>query len=419
MAIAGVRATDDWVTDQRPKSFLESLMLLFPNGDLPLTAMLDKLRKSKVDDPEFAWYSKTMMDYRLELGANLDATAGTDTVTVLAESGVRNGARSLKAGDILYVEQTGELLRVANTPTSDTSVDCVRGFAGTTVTAVTFNGAGVNPKLLMVGSALPENSSAPPSVSFQATKYFNYTQIFRDTLALSRTAQKTRLRTGPQVAESKRETLQLHGIGIERALWFGVRSEDLSGSEPRRSTGGIIKFIADNAAGNVIDWQTYNSGAKDYTTLLMILELAFRYGATEKMGFCGNQALVTLDKLVRLNSDLKIIMTGEQKEFGMNVRRLICPFGTLVLKTHPLFNRQTGGTTGGSAYYGRDASIVICDMDNFRWRYIDGANMVYQPKLEANDLDGMMSGFLTEGGLEIYNPETFVDIQKFVGAAAG
>lgn len=418
MAIAGIRATDDWITDQRPKSFLESLMLLFPNGDFPLTAMLDKLRKAKVDDPEFVWYDKVMKDYRLELGANLDGTAGTDTITVLAESGVRNGGLSVKVGDILMVEQTGELLRVA-VVTSDTSIDVVRGFAGTTVTAVTYNGAGVNPKLLMVGSALPEGSSAPTAVSWDARKFYNYTQIFRDTLSMTRTARSTRLRTGQQVAESKRECLQTHSVGLERALWFGVRSEDLTGSTPRRSTGGIIKFIADNASGNVIDWLTYNGGAKDYTTFLMILELIFRYGATEKVGFCGNQFLVTLDKLVRLNSDLKIVMTGEQKEFGMNVRRLICPFGVLVLKTHPLFNRQMGGTTGGSAYYGYDSRCVVCDMDNFRWRFMDGANMIYQPKLEANDLDGMLSGFLTEGGLELYHPETFLDLKNFVGAAAG
>jgi hypothetical protein len=418
MAIAGVRATDNWITDQRPKSFMESLMLLFPNGDFPLTAMLDKLKKSKVDDPEFAWYSKVMMDYRLELGGNLDGTAGPDVIVVLTESGTRNGGLSLKIGDVLQVEESGELVQVTAV-TSETSVTISRGFAGTTIAAVVYNAAGVNPKLLMVGSALMENSSAPTSVSWQATKFFNYTQIFRDTLALSRTAQKTRLRTGQQVAESKRETLQTHSVGLERALWFGVKSEDLAGSEPRRSTGGIIKFISEFAPTNVINWQTYNAGAKDYTTLLMVLELAFRYGSTEKVGFCGNQALVTLDKLVRLNSDLKIIMTGEQKEFGMNVRRLICPFGTLVLKTHPLFNRQLGGTTAATAYYGRDSSIVICDMDNFRWRYIDGANMIYQPALQANDLDGLLSGYLTEGGMEIYHPDTFVDIQKFVGAAAG
>ena len=35
----------------------------------------------------------------------------------------------------------------------------------------------------------------------------------------------------------------------------------------------------------------------------------------------------------------------------MNVSRLVCPFGELVIKTHPLFeNRMPGGTTAGTAY---------------------------------------------------------------------
>jgi hypothetical protein len=33
---AGVRATDDWGTDERPKSFRETILFLNPNGKSPL-----------------------------------------------------------------------------------------------------------------------------------------------------------------------------------------------------------------------------------------------------------------------------------------------------------------------------------------------------------------------------------------------
>ena len=56
--------------------------------------------------------------------------------------------------------------------------------------------------------------------------------------------------------------------------------------------------------------------------------------------------LLAINQIVRNNSQFNI-QTG-LKEFGMDVSRLITPFGTLVLKTHPLFNQITGGTTGGS-----------------------------------------------------------------------
>ena len=49
----GMRGTGDWVTDQRPKSWRELILYLYPNGMAPLTAILSKLREEKVTDPEY------------------------------------------------------------------------------------------------------------------------------------------------------------------------------------------------------------------------------------------------------------------------------------------------------------------------------------------------------------------------------
>jgi hypothetical protein len=57
-AFLGMRGTGDWVTDQRPKSWREMLLYLYPNGDMPLTAILSKMGSEQVTDPEFNWWQR-------------------------------------------------------------------------------------------------------------------------------------------------------------------------------------------------------------------------------------------------------------------------------------------------------------------------------------------------------------------------
>ena len=44
MAFLGMRGTGDYsVPDQRPKNYRDTILMLYPNGTAPLTAMLAKL----------------------------------------------------------------------------------------------------------------------------------------------------------------------------------------------------------------------------------------------------------------------------------------------------------------------------------------------------------------------------------------
>lgn len=53
MAINGLRTTANFVTDQRPKNWRETILLLYPNGKAPLTALTSLMKSEKTDDPEF------------------------------------------------------------------------------------------------------------------------------------------------------------------------------------------------------------------------------------------------------------------------------------------------------------------------------------------------------------------------------
>lgn len=397
MGIQGLRDTGNFVADQRPKNWREGTLLLFPNGKAPLYGLTSTMKKRSVDDPEFNWWEKEFANQRVALAANLTApAAGTIQTITLTE-----GASQLKDGHILWVEEggdAGELLLVNGDPASDTAVTVIRGYAGSTVAAVTFNGAGVNPHLTVVGNAYEEASEAPTGINYDPIKNFNFTQIFRNTLEMSRTATKTRLRTGDQVREAKRECLQYHSVEIERALWFGRRFEGVRNGKPIRTMNGVLRQIP---AANV---KSAPSGEVSMEWLEERLYEMFLFGSTEKMVWCGNRALLAIQQAVRRNSHVNI--QSGIKEFGMNVTRLTSPFGELVFKTHPLFNILRSGATGGTDYHGVESWAVVLDMENIQYVYLRDSDTKYEQKLQDNGLDGMKSGYLTECSMELHHAKT-------------
>ena len=54
----GMRGNGDWVADQRPLNWRQKILKLYPNGQAPLTAMLSMMGSSRVDDPEFNWWTQ-------------------------------------------------------------------------------------------------------------------------------------------------------------------------------------------------------------------------------------------------------------------------------------------------------------------------------------------------------------------------
>src|SRR5690554_3671236 len=330
MPIQGFRHTSNIVADGRPLNWRAGILLAYPNGNMPLTGLTSLMKSEVTDDPQFHWWEKKMQSRRVQLSA--DATDSDTTLAIVA------GAFGIKTDDVLYSEGTEERFLVSADPTADTGLTVVRGFAGSTAAAITV--ASDNPYLTVIGSAYEEGSDAPTGVQFDPNKRYNYTQIFRNTFEVTRTAKKTRVRTGDQVKEMKRECLEIHGVDMERAFIFGSRFEGTRNGKPVRTTGGLLSQID---PGNKRDFGTLYSGGIDMEDFEEECHSQFLEGANEKMAFCGNRAVLTVNQIVRKNSHFNI-QTGI-KEYGMNVMRFVTPFGTIVMKTHPLFNQMRSGAT--------------------------------------------------------------------------
>lgn len=385
MAIQGLRTSGNFQADQRPKNWREAMLFLHPNGKMPLTGLTSQMKSSSTNDPEFSWFEKATPDQRMTLSADIDTSQTTIAVTA--------GASALKMGHVIRVEKSDELMFVVSDPTSDTAFNVTRAFAGSTAAAVTI--ASEVKTIHVVGSAYEEGSLAPTGINYDPTKRRNYTQIFRNTLEMTRTGSKTRLRTGDAVKEAKREALELHGIEMEKAFIFGKPWEGTRNGKPWRTTGGIISFIDSN---NIVT-NPGASGVIEMEDLEVYLEQMFRFGSSEKLGVCGNEALLAINQCVRKNSHFQI--ESGVKEYGMNVSRLITPFGELVLKSHPLFNQLTSAS---ATLLTASSWLLVLDLAEIGYKSLEGDDTRYEKDLQENGMDGLKSGYLSECGLEVHFP---------------
>jgi hypothetical protein len=221
---------------------------------------------------------------------------------------------------------------------------------------------------------------------------------------------QTRLRTVDEVRDAKQQCLLYHSIRMEYAWIHGIRNEQAGTAAPIRTTGGIIKTIEAEASANVISVPVKYGGGAEGTAAGGQLEMeefeaemmeAFRFGSQEKVCFCGNRALLGFVQMARRNSSLEI--TPVQKEFGMDIRRFFTPYGTLVMKMHPLFNQVTSYYSGTDIYRSMDTWALILDMGDISYRPLRNSDTQYLPDRQGNGIDGLTSEYLTEAGLEIHH----------------
>ena len=405
--------TGDWVTDQRPKNWRQQILKLYPNGQAPLTAILSMMGSQKVDDPEFNWWTQ-------EMTAVGGAVAGIYTTPDLLTAYTTGGV----AGDTLYAQITTTLAnrireghQILLRDASDYRVDVVGKVTGVTrgttnsVLAIRLLEADNNSPdhdlsdcdtFKIIGNINPEGGEMPDAIALNPTKVYNYTQIFRTPLSITRTARKTRLRTPNDYQKAKAEALEMHSWEMELAFLWGIRTENTGDNgKPERTTMGVINFIRQYAAANCDDY-TLNTDytGQDWTVggenwLKAMLEQIFRYGAEEKLCLCGSGFLLGIDRLAQTSGQINI--QPGQKTYGMQIREWLTPFGSIYMKTHPLFSYDA--TTRNMA--------VILEPKELTYKYIDDTGFYGENSSKTHPegygqrrIDGTNEEYLTECGLE-------------------
>ena len=380
---AGIRGTGDWGTDERPKNFREMILWENPNGQAPLTALMAKMKKESVDDPEFSWWEEKLDIIRLTVNDGTGLAPG-DTAFVVDE-----GALALVAGDVLQVEPATEAaaytateLLVVTSVTDDTNFAASRGAAGSTAATIPDNAS-----ITRIGSVFEEGSGAPDIAATNPTKLRNYTQIFKHTVGITKTADKTKSRTGNAWENDKKRKLFRHSESMEQAFFWGKAHEETgAGGKPRRFTGGLREFITTH--------QYVYTVTPTLDDFLDKIHKVFDYDANgagnERLVYCGNTALNQLNKLIAADSSTRLNFDGIFTIYGQNMTKLVTPQGTFAFKTHPLFNTH--------ARY--SASMFVVNPKGLCYRPL--RDTTFKDNIQANDSDSRKAQWLTEVGLEVH-----------------
>jgi Family of unknown function (DUF5309) len=394
----GLRGSRSYSADAIPKNWREGILRLYPNGGANggavLTAFSALLDSEVTSDPEYNWWERPLPIREVY------TAGGTAAVTTLAVSSGPAGAgdpgKIFRKGYILQVVSTGEKMLVTADQTVGTSVSVQRQF-GETIAAI----IPADAILRVVGNANEEGASTVTPVAVDPTKQFNYTQIFRTSLKITRTAKKTRLRTEEAIVQAQIEALEYQSQDMEYAFLFGERLETTGPlGQPMRTTRGIVPWIQALAPANVTT--IAGAGTINEEQFFAALEPIYRFGSTEKLWLCGSTALMALNRLAKIGSYLNL-ESGDDV-YGIRLRQLVMGLGDGYIRMHPLFN----------LYADWRAMIVIIDLPHVRYRYID--DLMYLEHRQAPGEDQLTNEWLAECGLELHHAQTHGVIKNLKGA---
>ena len=404
----GIFTTADFTQDLAAKSFAAMITRLMPNGTAPLFALTSMLTDETALQVEHGFFSKTMIFP--EMASDGGDTSAATTLTVVSTV-------NLLPGMIMRNERTGENV-IINTVIDATSVTVTRSVGS--VAAATINDEDA---FYQVGNAFEEASDRPLANNIIPVRVTNLTQIFRNTWSISGSAKATEVIAGDSTdAESRQDAAALHAADIEKAIFFGQKSQGTRNGQPFRTMDGLLNLIEDPANYPPVFGGSTNSftasSTTNWTQLLGFLDPVFNQatdprGAAERVLFVGGTAKLVINEIGRLNGTYFLV--DGQTNFGLAFSTLTTPRGKFRIIEHPLFNSNVD--------WARMA--VGVDLPTFRLAYLAGRktqNKEFNTKGEIasdNGIDAIGGTLTTELTTVVKNVPANVVIRELTAAAVG
>lgn len=370
----GSRATDALQginTDLRKRDVSDMIHLLEPNSN-PLTLLLAKAGKMSAHNVKHEWFER-------ERTPNIDTVNGAIADGIETEIVVDNAAY-VQVGSFIVIQETGEQLRVTAVNTTTNTLSTERGWAGTP--AAISDGA----SYMILGIGASENDPVSDPHSVKAVTNYNLTEIKRDPFGVSDTLRNSDLWGGDDLVNLRKERAIEHEVYKELVAFFGKRAEDVTGSYPLRSAGGLEEWINTNTFD-------YVDGAITMQEVMDFSSIAFRYPneVGVKWYFMPRKAASNISMLA--NNALRAMTPA--KTFGIRMSRLVTAHGDWNIIPHPLLEGDTWGDLGFSLH-----------LPNFKYVYLQNRDTSLKQNVEPRGQDGTEEEYLTEFSFERIHERT-------------
>jgi len=237
-----------------------------------------------------------------------------------------------------------------------------------------------NEQIIIQASAQSEASSKRTAKSTKSTSATNYIQVARDNFVVSDILDASDLYGGDELAYQTRKMGIQHLRKIEWALWLSEASENTSGSQPIRTTGGVNEHIVTNETDfggvmNVVDFEAF-------------LRSGFRHGEKNKLFVVSREVAseISLLALGRLE-----LVSGDQS-FGLDITRYVSPHGVVNIVVNDLFSEADHMKERG----------YLVDMSQYHYVYMVGEfanDTTLWTNIQNNDLAAREDEYRTYFGL--------------------
>lgn len=394
--------------DLAKKSFAGMITRLMPNGTAPLFAITSMLQSDTAVQYEHGFFTKTMVFPQFQVTAA--GQTATDTVFTVVST------TNLLPGQIHRIDSTGENV-IINSVVSPTQITVTRGVGTVAAQAI-----GASIYAYQVGNAFEEASLRPNSLIINPVRITNFTQIFRNTWAISDSVRATMMIAGDtNVAESRQDCAAFHAADIEKMLFFGQKSQSTRNGQPFRTADGLINIV-----GNLAYYPSYMSAVNvntagattNFTQLEGLLDPVFNQTtdpkvANERVLFVGGTAKKVITAIGRMNGMYQ--MVDGQTNWGLQFSTFKTSRGTFRVIEHPLFNSNASWSK----------MAVAVDLSSFNVAYL-GDRKTQNKEFntdgsEANDngIDAVGGTLTTELTCVVKNPPANAIIYGLTAGAAG
>lgn len=368
----------------------------FINGEVaPLCALLrGRGRIEKETNQKFEWLEQRIdkIQFKIQVPTTPADPATATELTVYTTEDV---VSFLDTTSIIKDVETKEQMRV--TKIDGKKITVIRGFGTTAKTAIlgdiTKPAEGNTPAVrgntatfLNLSRAFPEGSYAPEGTILIKTDNNNYSQVFRDTVDITRNDMiSPRYGDDGDLRKRRRtEVFKLHQRAIEHQLLFGEPKQDLSGTKPLYVTGGLLHFIQSNVE-TIDDASKFGPGSINDIMGLMA-----------DMGSDGDKVLMAGSGFLgKLDANAISVFGGAAgrsfKDYGVTINQITTRYGDLNIVYNPVLSAVQPNMG------------IFIDMSNIMLHIIKDTTL--DTNIEISGYDGIIDTYLTDLGLEVSNEE--------------
>jgi hypothetical protein len=373
--VTGVESDNTILANERVIDMDDVISYLDPDTS-QFTTMLMRVARRAAESTKVEWLEDELFP-RLSSVASGGATDGA-TITVATGEGAY-----FRANDLVRNAHTGVAFKVTSVAGDVLTI-------GNHLGRVAFAAHTAADQLLIIGNASAQGATLGTRLITKRVAQYNYTGIQRNPYGFTRSLMASRLYGGPEPMKERKKKGVEHKRAIEYTLFWGVRSLDLTGTQPSGTPGGLFEYVTSNVQ---------NAAGSLTATLLDTYMRGFLQHQGEQNGVLFVSPVVS-QAISGFLRNAWTPTTVETRLWGAKVDGFIS--GAYGFQVPVIVKRDWNDFSTSSGQYGGWAFYV--NMDNIQLNTLRNTELLKDR--QANDADSYDEEYLTEFTLKVQQERT-------------